>query len=44
MHQSESSPPASKDQQEGLLVGTDSTGIEIIGQPLMTLEEFILAN
>jgi len=32
------------DQQEGLLVGTDSTGTEIIGQPLMTLEEFILDN
>jgi len=32
------------DQQEGLLAGTDSTGIEIIGQPLMTLDEFILAN
>lgn len=32
------------DQQEGLLAGTDSTGSEIIGQPLMTLEEFILAN
>jgi NAD(P)H dehydrogenase (quinone) len=32
------------DQQEGLLAGTDSTGTEIIGQPLMTLEEFILAN
>jgi NAD(P)H dehydrogenase (quinone) len=32
------------DQQEGLLAGTDSTGAEIIGQPLMTLEEFILAN
>jgi uncharacterized protein YbjT (DUF2867 family) len=32
------------DQQEGLLAGTDSTGTEIIGQPLMTLEEFILAK
>lgn len=32
------------DQQEGLLTGTDSTGTAIIGQPLMTLEEFILAN
>jgi len=32
------------DQQEGLLAGTDSTGTEIIGQTLMTLEEFILAN
>lgn len=32
------------DQQEGLLAGTDSTGTEIIGQPLMTLQEFILAN
>jgi hypothetical protein len=32
------------DQQEGLLAGTDSTGTAIIGQPLMTLEEFILAN
>ena len=32
------------DQQEGLLAGTDSTGTEIIGQPLMTLEEFILVN
>jgi NAD(P)H dehydrogenase (quinone) len=32
------------DQQEGLLAGTDSTGAEIIAQPLMTLEEFILAN
>jgi len=32
------------DQQEGLLAGTDSTGTEIIGHPLMTLEEFILAN
>jgi len=32
------------DQQEGLLAGTDGTGTEIIRQPLMTLEEFILAN
>lgn len=32
------------DQQEGLLAGTDSTGTEIIGQPLMTLEEFILVT
>lgn len=32
------------DQQEGLLAGKDSTGTEIIGQPLMTLPEFILAN
>lgn len=32
------------DQQEGLLAGTDGTGTEIIGQPLMTLEEFIFAN
>lgn len=32
------------DQQEGLLAGTDRTGTEIIGQPHMTLEEFILAN
>ena len=32
------------DQQEGLLAGTDSTGTEIIGQPLMTLEEFIRTN
>ncbi|HTF68020.1 MAG TPA: NmrA family NAD(P)-binding protein [Edaphobacter sp.] len=32
------------DQQEGLLAGTDSMGTEIIGQPLMTLEEFILTN
>jgi NAD(P)H dehydrogenase (quinone) len=32
------------DQQEGLLAGTDSTGSGIIGQPLMTLEKFILAN
>jgi NAD(P)H dehydrogenase (quinone) len=32
------------DQQEGLLEGTDKVGTAIIGQPLMTLEEFILAN
>ena len=32
------------DQQEGLLAGTDSKGTEIIGQPLMTLQEFIIAN
>lgn len=32
------------DQQEGLLAGTDSKGTEIIGQPLLTLQEFILAN
>jgi NAD(P)H dehydrogenase (quinone) len=32
------------DQQEGLLAGTDRTGTEIIGQPLMTLEEFILTK
>jgi NAD(P)H dehydrogenase (quinone) len=32
------------DQQEGLLAGTDKIGTAIIGQPLMTLEEFILAN
>ena len=32
------------DQQEGLLAGTDSTGTQIIGQPLTTLEEFILVN
>jgi NAD(P)H dehydrogenase (quinone) len=32
------------DQQEGLLAGTDSTGTEIIGQPLLTLQDFILAN
>jgi NAD(P)H dehydrogenase (quinone) len=32
------------DQQEGLLAGTDSTGTEIIGQPLTSLAEFILAN
>jgi len=29
------------DQQEGLLEGTDNFGTEIIGQPLMTIEEFI---
>jgi hypothetical protein len=29
------------DQQEGLLEGTDEIGKEIIGQPLMTLEEFV---
>jgi NAD(P)H dehydrogenase (quinone) len=32
------------DQQEGLLAGTDSIGIQIIGQPLMTIEEFVNAN
>jgi NAD(P)H dehydrogenase (quinone) len=32
------------DQQEGLLAGLDTTGTDIIGQPLMTLEEFILTN
>jgi NAD(P)H dehydrogenase (quinone) len=32
------------DQQEGLLAGLDATGTDIIGRPLMTLEEFILAN
>jgi uncharacterized protein YbjT (DUF2867 family) len=32
------------DQQEGLLAGTDRTGTKIIGQPLMTLEEFIVTN
>lgn len=32
------------DQQEGLLAGTDSTGTEIIGQPLTTVEQFIKAN
>ena len=32
------------DQQENLLAGTDSTVTEIIGQPLMTLEAFILVN
>ncbi|NIF30751.1 NAD(P)H-binding protein [Enterobacter sp. Cy-643] len=30
-----------KDQQEGLLAGLDSTGVEIIGQPLVTLPQFI---
>lgn len=29
------------DQQEGLLAGTDTTGTEIIGQPLVTVEQFI---
>lgn len=29
------------DQQEGLLAGTDNHGTEIIGGPLMTIEEFI---
>ena len=32
------------DQQEGLLAGTDTIGREIIGQPLVTVEEFIKAN
>jgi len=32
------------DQQEGLLAGTDTTGREIIGQPLATVEQFIKAN
>lgn len=32
------------DQQEGLLAGTDSTGAEIIGGPLATVEQFINAN
>jgi uncharacterized protein YbjT (DUF2867 family) len=32
------------DQQEGLLAGTDTTGREIIGGPLTTVEEFINAN
>lgn len=32
------------DQQEHLLEGTDNTGREIIGQPLMTIEEFIEAH
>jgi NAD(P)H dehydrogenase (quinone) len=32
------------DQQEGLLAGTDSVGTQIIGQPLMTVEEFVNAN
>lgn len=29
------------DQQEGLLAGTDTTGVEILGRPLTTVEEFI---
>lgn len=32
------------DQQEGLLAGTDTIGRDIIGQPLMTVEEFIREN
>jgi NAD(P)H dehydrogenase (quinone) len=32
------------DQQEGLLEGTDDFGTQIIGQPLMTIEEFISEN
>jgi uncharacterized protein YbjT (DUF2867 family) len=32
------------DQQEGLLAGTDSIGAAIIGQPLMTIEQFIAEN
>ena len=32
------------DQQEGLLAGTDSTGVEILGRPLMTVEQFINQN
>ncbi|HVJ41621.1 MAG TPA: NmrA family NAD(P)-binding protein [Dongiaceae bacterium] len=32
------------DQQEGLLAGTDKTGTTIIGRPLTTVEEFIMAN
>lgn len=32
------------DQQEGLLAGTDSIGREIVGQPLVTVEQFIEAN
>ena len=32
------------DQQEGLLAGTDNTGTAIIGQPLVTVEQFIKAN
>ncbi|MEN3339395.1 MAG: hypothetical protein V7647_3071 [Acidobacteriota bacterium] len=32
------------DQQEGLLAGTDTTGVEIIGGPLTTVEEFINDN
>lgn len=30
-----------KDQQEGLLAGLDERGVEIIGQPLVTLPQFI---
>ena len=32
------------DQQEGLLAGTDTIGRHIIGQPLITIEEFVKAN
>jgi NAD(P)H dehydrogenase (quinone) len=32
------------DQQEGLLAGTDNVGAEIIGGPLITVEQFIAAN
>lgn len=32
------------DQQEGLIAGTDTTGRQIIGGPLMTVEAFINAN
>ncbi len=32
------------DQQEGLLAGTDTIGRQIIGQPLVTIEEFVKAN
>jgi NAD(P)H dehydrogenase (quinone) len=32
------------DQQEGLLAGTDSIGTQIIGGPLMTVEQFIQDN
>jgi uncharacterized protein YbjT (DUF2867 family) len=32
------------DQQEGLLAGTDNIGRAIIGQPLMTIEQFINEN
>jgi uncharacterized protein YbjT (DUF2867 family) len=32
------------DQQEGLIAGTDTTGREVIGGPLMTVEAFINAN
>jgi NAD(P)H dehydrogenase (quinone) len=32
------------DQQEGLLAGTDTTGLEIIGGALMTVEDFVNAN